>query len=302
MTVVHGAEGPRNPDGAMSGFGVVYAIGPLTFWLFGYDLQTSAGSDDPHLLIWPALGPDVRWPPRQTFEREAQLDELAQRMPVGTRVYGKPSVPPATSRTVMLVGRRDRFDLQPVGHGAPSQSRHKRSPDAAPARGASQRPTSKRRRRRPSVQILRNAYASGVSNRRAQESRIRRQPGLRRARSAQLHSSRSGVTSRLALRRRLARADRQQRASAPPQTRSRASRRPVASRGAQQQRSPGDQVLAGCAGTPAVSKRPSLPLARRSGHQAPRSLMLLGISDHRRLALLAPASRGGSESRLGLGG
>ena len=67
MTVVHGAEGPPNPEGAMNGFGVVYAIGPLTFWLFGYDLpgdlQTSAGSDDAHLLIWPALGPDVRWPP-----------------------------------------------------------------------------------------------------------------------------------------------------------------------------------------------------------------------------------------------
>jgi hypothetical protein len=30
MTVVHGAEGPPNPEGAMNGFGVVYAIGPLT--------------------------------------------------------------------------------------------------------------------------------------------------------------------------------------------------------------------------------------------------------------------------------
>jgi hypothetical protein len=98
MTVVHGAEGPPNPEGAMNGFGVVYAIGPLTFWLFGYDLpgdlQTSAGSDDAHLLIWPALGPDVRWPPRGTLEREAQLEELAQRMPAGTHVHGRPSVPP----------------------------------------------------------------------------------------------------------------------------------------------------------------------------------------------------------------
>ena len=98
MTIIQGAEGSPSPNGAMNGFGVAFAVGPLAFWLFGYDLpgdvQTRAGSDDSHLLIWPAVGPDVCWPPRQTLEREAQLDELAQRMPTGTHVHGKPSVPP----------------------------------------------------------------------------------------------------------------------------------------------------------------------------------------------------------------
>jgi hypothetical protein len=98
MTVLPGAEGAPDPDGPMNGFGVAFAIGPLAFWLFGYDLpgdlQTNAGSDDAHLLIWPALGPSVRWPPREALEREAQLDELARRMPAGTQVHGMPSVPP----------------------------------------------------------------------------------------------------------------------------------------------------------------------------------------------------------------
>lgn len=80
----------------INGFGVVFAIGPVAFWLFGYDLpggiQTSAGSDDAHVLIWPALGPDVRWPPRDRLEREAQLEELARRMPAGTVVHGMPKV------------------------------------------------------------------------------------------------------------------------------------------------------------------------------------------------------------------
>jgi hypothetical protein len=50
-------------------------------------------------------------------------------------------------------------------------------------------------------------------------------------------------------RRRRTRQLRSEPAIAMPRTRSRASRRPVASRGAQQQRGPGEQVLAGCGGT-----------------------------------------------------
>jgi hypothetical protein len=56
--------------------------------------QTTTGSGDAHLLIWQALGPGVRWPPREALEREAQLDELARRMPAGTHLHGMPSVPP----------------------------------------------------------------------------------------------------------------------------------------------------------------------------------------------------------------
>jgi hypothetical protein len=80
----------------MNGFGVVYAIGPLAFWLFGYDLPggvlTRVGSDDAHGLIWPALGPDIRWPPRVTLEHEDDLRELAATVPPGTQVHGRPPV------------------------------------------------------------------------------------------------------------------------------------------------------------------------------------------------------------------
>jgi hypothetical protein len=94
---VREADGPApQPGDSMNGFGVVFAIGPVAFWLFGYRLpgepRTSAGSDDAHLLIWPALGPDVRWPPRVSLGREAELEELARRMPTGTTIHGMPQL------------------------------------------------------------------------------------------------------------------------------------------------------------------------------------------------------------------
>jgi hypothetical protein len=94
MSVRAEGEPPPQEGDPMNGFGVVFAIGPVAFWLFGYELpggiQTGAGSDDAHLLIWPPLGPDVRRPPRVTLEREAELEELARRMPAGTQVHGMP--------------------------------------------------------------------------------------------------------------------------------------------------------------------------------------------------------------------
>lgn len=76
----------------MNGFGVVFAVGPVAFWLFGYDLpgapQTQGGSDDAHVLIWPALGPDVYWPPSKVLESEGDLVELARRVPTGTVISG----------------------------------------------------------------------------------------------------------------------------------------------------------------------------------------------------------------------
>jgi len=98
MTAVPQGEGAPQVGDPMNGFGVAYAVGPLAFWLFGVDLpgnpQTSAGSDDGHLLIWPALGPDIRWPPRETITREADLEALARRMPDGTLIHGMPTVAP----------------------------------------------------------------------------------------------------------------------------------------------------------------------------------------------------------------
>lgn len=76
------------PSDPMNGFGVVFAVGSLAIWLFGYDLPegvlTQAGSSDRQLLIWPALGPDVLWPPRVSLQREDDLRELAATVPRDT--------------------------------------------------------------------------------------------------------------------------------------------------------------------------------------------------------------------------
>ncbi len=79
----------------MNGFGVVLvAVGSLAIWLFGYDLPegvlTQAGSSDRQLLIWPALGPDVLWPPRVSLRRENDLRDLAATVPRDTLLSAWP--------------------------------------------------------------------------------------------------------------------------------------------------------------------------------------------------------------------
>lgn len=86
-------DGPHlHPGDPMNGFGIAFAVGPVAFWLVGYDVpggpHTQGGSDDKHLLIWPALGRDVRWPPATALESEQELQELARRLPTGTIVRG----------------------------------------------------------------------------------------------------------------------------------------------------------------------------------------------------------------------
>jgi hypothetical protein len=91
------ADGPPlHPGDPMNGFGVAFAVGPVAFWLVGYDVpggpHTQAGSDDKQLLIWPALGADVRWPPQKALESEQELMELSKRLPTGTIVRGDVTV------------------------------------------------------------------------------------------------------------------------------------------------------------------------------------------------------------------
>jgi hypothetical protein len=92
------AEGDPAPEreDPINGFGVAFAIGPVVLWLFGYDLpgepRTSADSDQGHLLIWPAVGPEIRWPPQESLQQESELEELARRMPSGTVIHGKPQL------------------------------------------------------------------------------------------------------------------------------------------------------------------------------------------------------------------
>jgi hypothetical protein len=92
MTVGPADDTTLRAGDPMNGFGVVFAVGPVAFWLFGYDLpgapQTQGGSDDTHVLIWPALGSDVYWPPPKALESERDLMELARRVPTGTVIRG----------------------------------------------------------------------------------------------------------------------------------------------------------------------------------------------------------------------
>jgi hypothetical protein len=96
MTVTTAGEPAPKEGDPVNGFGVVYAIGPVAFRLFGAELpgdpQTTAASDDAHRLIWPALGQGVRWPPRVTLQAEADLESLARRLPSGTEVHGMPQL------------------------------------------------------------------------------------------------------------------------------------------------------------------------------------------------------------------
>jgi hypothetical protein len=92
-----GAPVPQ-PGDPMNGYSVVFAIGPVVFWLWGHDLTggpyTEAHSGDAHVLIWPALGSDVHWPPRHTFEAEAELQALSHRLPAGVAPRGLAEMAP----------------------------------------------------------------------------------------------------------------------------------------------------------------------------------------------------------------
>ncbi len=80
-------------DDPINGFGVAYAIGPVVFWLFGHELPgrllTEGRSGEAELLIWPALGPDIRWPPRKALRTADDLSRLARRMPDGVTPRGE---------------------------------------------------------------------------------------------------------------------------------------------------------------------------------------------------------------------
>jgi hypothetical protein len=58
MTVGPADDTALRPGDPMNGFGLVFAVGQVAVWLFGYDLpgapQTQGGSDDTHSFIWPA--------------------------------------------------------------------------------------------------------------------------------------------------------------------------------------------------------------------------------------------------------
>ena len=99
---------PPQVGAPLNGFGVVFAVGHLAIWLFGAEVpdapRPQSGSDDAHILVWPTLGPDVRWPPPKALKGEADLEALARRMPAGTDVHG-PSLrvsPGYTARGVAL--------------------------------------------------------------------------------------------------------------------------------------------------------------------------------------------------------
>jgi hypothetical protein len=92
---------PPQPSDPINGFQVVFTIGPVVFWLVGYDLpepvDVTVGSDGAHLLIWPALGPNVAWPPLEPLTTEGELAALSRHIPFGSQLLSAPNVPPFTA-------------------------------------------------------------------------------------------------------------------------------------------------------------------------------------------------------------
>jgi hypothetical protein len=96
-----GAPIPQ-PSDPVNGYSVVYAIGPVVFWLWGHNLTggpyTDAHTNGAHTLIWPALGSDAHWPPRHTFQTEAELRALSLRLPTGVEPRGLEEIGPRLPR------------------------------------------------------------------------------------------------------------------------------------------------------------------------------------------------------------
>jgi hypothetical protein len=84
--------GAPTADDRINGFVVVFVIGPVVFWLFGHDLPgqllAEGQSGDTHLLVWPAFGPDISWPPARALTTADDLSRLARRMPEGVTPGG----------------------------------------------------------------------------------------------------------------------------------------------------------------------------------------------------------------------
>jgi hypothetical protein len=102
LTVQPPGQPSPQPDDPLNAFQVVFTIGPVVFWMVRYELPEpgliQTASDDAHLLIWPALGPDVSWPPRASIASEDELATLSRRIPTGSQLLGAPQVPSFTAR------------------------------------------------------------------------------------------------------------------------------------------------------------------------------------------------------------
>jgi len=73
---------------ATNGFHSVLALGPLVICVFLADVPegpvVSGGSSSRRALIWPSLGPSVRWPPTSPISTVAQLRTESRLTPYGT--------------------------------------------------------------------------------------------------------------------------------------------------------------------------------------------------------------------------
>ena len=75
------------PGSPTNGFHSVLALGPLVLCVYLVDVAegpvTSGGSSDRRTLIWPALGPSVRWPPPTAFTTADELEAESRLTPDG---------------------------------------------------------------------------------------------------------------------------------------------------------------------------------------------------------------------------
>lgn len=75
------------PGSPTNGFHSVLALGPLVVCIFLADVTegpvASGASSDRRLLIWPSLGPSVRWPPKTPIASVADLRAESRQTPDG---------------------------------------------------------------------------------------------------------------------------------------------------------------------------------------------------------------------------
>jgi len=112
MTVATPDQPPPQEGDPLNAFQVVFTIGPVGFWILGFDPPEppplQLGSDDAHLLIWPAHGPDAVWPPRKSLDTEAELAALARTVPNGSNILGAPEVPVFTASQLSAAAKTGR--------------------------------------------------------------------------------------------------------------------------------------------------------------------------------------------------
>jgi hypothetical protein len=91
-----GAPVPQ-PSDPVNGYSIVYAIGPVVFWLWGHSLTGGPYIEAAQTMPTSSSGQRsaaTYWPPSSTLQAEAELQVLSQRTPTGVEPRGLAEMAP----------------------------------------------------------------------------------------------------------------------------------------------------------------------------------------------------------------